>query len=296
MKNKYLFLAGLMAVIAAAGFLLLRGGMNGGAKKGDEKLQIASSFYPVYLGVLSIAEDSEGLEISNLTQNAGGCLHDYQLTTDDMVKLGNADLFLINGGGMEPFIEEAAKQYPELKMVDTGESLWGENENPHIWLYPEYYKLQLKSIMDALSEVSPEQKSVFQDNFNRSSLKLDELIQRGSGLSKELQGKPVILLHEGFEYLADLLELDPKAVMDLDEETQLSASELAELIRLAKEDPSLVILYDEEYGKDAAELIQRESGIEIIVLNPITSGNSSPEEYYQMMIENFDKLEKGFLP
>lgn len=296
MKSKYLFLAGFMAVIAAAGFFLLRGKGDSSAGKRGERLQISASFYPVYLGVLDITQGSGNLEISNLTQNAGGCLHDYQLTTENMVKLGNSDLFIINGGGMEPFIAEAAKQYPGLKIVDTGEGLWEEEENPHIWLYPEYYKLQLKSIADALSEISPEQSAVFQSNLDRSGKKLDELMEKGKKLEEAFQGKPAILLHEGFEYLADLTGLDSKAVMDLDEESQLSASEISELVTLARENPDLVVLYDEEYGKDTAELIRRESGVRILILDPITSGNGSPEEYYRAMNENLEKLEKEFLP
>ena len=35
-----------------------------------------------------------------------GCLHDYQLQTRDMVTLEGADALVINGGGMEQFMDK----------------------------------------------------------------------------------------------------------------------------------------------------------------------------------------------
>ena len=40
-----------------------------------------------------------------------------------MKLLETADIFIINGGGMESFLEQALERYPELTVVDTSEEL-----------------------------------------------------------------------------------------------------------------------------------------------------------------------------
>ncbi len=46
-------------------------------------------------------------------------MHDYQLTTKDRKALEKADLLLVNGAGMEAFLEGVKQQYKQLPVVDT---------------------------------------------------------------------------------------------------------------------------------------------------------------------------------
>ena len=88
------------------------------AEKGEETdgLLCVTSFYPVQLLAESVAEGAEGVTVRNLTENHSGCIHDYTLTTQDMRLLSEAELFLINGGEMELFLEKAAAEYEEKKL------------------------------------------------------------------------------------------------------------------------------------------------------------------------------------
>ena len=85
----------------------------------SEGLLCVTSFYPVQLLAESVAEGAEGVTVRNLTENHSGCIHDYTLTTRDMRLLSEAELFLINGGEMEVFLEKAAAEYKDLEIVDT---------------------------------------------------------------------------------------------------------------------------------------------------------------------------------
>lgn len=86
-----------------------------------EGLLCVTSFYPVQLLAESVSEGAVGVTVRNLTENHSGCIHDYTLTTQDMRLLSEAELFLINGGEMELFLQKAATEYKELKIVDTSE-------------------------------------------------------------------------------------------------------------------------------------------------------------------------------
>lgn len=91
------------------------------AEKREETdgLLCVTSFYPVQLLAESVTEGAEGVTVRNLTENHSGCIHDYTLTTQDMRLLSEAELFLINGGEMELFLEKAAAEYKDLEIVDT---------------------------------------------------------------------------------------------------------------------------------------------------------------------------------
>ena len=98
---------------------------------GQENLTIVTSFYPIYLHVLNITKDIPEIEVINMTQPQTGCLHDYQLTPNDLKTLDRADIFVINGGGMESFIDKAVSQLPKLAVIDASEKIDFIHEDDH---------------------------------------------------------------------------------------------------------------------------------------------------------------------
>ena len=105
-KKKLGFLLGVMVLLSLAGYLVCRFAGNGKQLNNDDKFLLVTSFYPMYILAENLTEGMEGVEVLNLTQNQTGCLHDYQLTSRDMKLLAKADAFLINGAGMELFMEK----------------------------------------------------------------------------------------------------------------------------------------------------------------------------------------------
>lgn len=141
MKNKCKF-AGIMflcilivctlAVMAyehTAGMKGVAGGASnasGNTKNTDESddiLTVVTSFYPMYIATLNIVDGVEGVRLENLSEPQTGCLHDFQLTPEDMKLLSTADVFVINGGGIESFMSDVAKAYPKLDVVEACEDV-----------------------------------------------------------------------------------------------------------------------------------------------------------------------------
>lgn len=117
MKKKLIALLAIFAVIiiAGVGVTKLSKGKNEIASEDD--LIVVTSFYPMYILTANLAKDVPNVSVVNLTENQTGCLHDYQLTTKDMIELNSADLLVMNGGGMESFIENVITTYPDLMVV-----------------------------------------------------------------------------------------------------------------------------------------------------------------------------------
>ena len=120
-KKKALFMICLLAVAFGLTALVAVLAEKDKKKEAAEELLCVTSFYPVQLLAEAVSRGAEGVTVKNLTENHSGCIHDYTLTTQDMRLLSEAELFLINGGDMEIFLEKAAAEYKDLEIVDTSE-------------------------------------------------------------------------------------------------------------------------------------------------------------------------------
>ena len=83
------------------------------------RFTIVTSFYPMYIATLNIVDGADGVTLENLSEPQTGCLHDFQLTPEDMKLLSTADMFVINGGGIESFMSDVAKAYPDLTVTEA---------------------------------------------------------------------------------------------------------------------------------------------------------------------------------
>lgn len=178
MKKKLLLLLSSMAFLVAVGVIIISLTNPKPATKvisDNDPLRVVTTFYPVYMIGVNIADQVDGIEVTSLTDLNTGCLHDYQLTTQDMKAISNADLLVINGGGMEGFLEDIKVNYPDLTIIDASEgitmleyqtdsesgvfsadnlSFSGELEegkyNAHVWLNPALYRQQIENVRDGI--------------------------------------------------------------------------------------------------------------------------------------------------
>ena len=98
----------------AAGGASNASGNTKNTDEADDILTVVTSFYPMYIATLNIVDGVEGVRLENLSEPQTGCLHDFQLTPEDMKLLSTADVFVINGGGIESCMSDVGKGYTKL--------------------------------------------------------------------------------------------------------------------------------------------------------------------------------------
>ena len=109
MKNKYVFVAVLLAVILFVGSAgTIAYVRSEEPAQTESEVTVVTSFYPMYIAALNIIGDADAVLLENLSEPQTGCLHDYQLTAADMKLLSTADVFVVNGGGIESFLTDVA--------------------------------------------------------------------------------------------------------------------------------------------------------------------------------------------
>ena len=266
-----------------------------GENSDDGKLKIVTSFYPMYLDAINIAGGVEGVEVTNLTAPQTGCLHDYQLTTEDMKKLERADIFIVNGLGMENFLDKITAENKNLKIIDASKSEEifllkdGEEVNPHVWMSVTYAMQQVKTISSKLCELDEKHADAYKKNTLEYLNKLTILRDEMHLALDNLPHKDIVTFHEAFPYFAAQFNLNIAGVIEREPGTEPTPQELADTIQLVKNLPVKVLFTEPQYSPKAAETIANETDAKIFKLNPITTGESIPEnanDYIDKMEEN----------
>ena len=267
---------------------------NGKNEGTTEKFTVVTSFYPVYIAAANVVGDCPDILLKNLSEPQTGCLHDFQLTPEDMKLLSTADLFLVNGGGMESFLTDVAEQYQGLSIVETAGGLDGISENAHVFMSVNLYKKQVEAIADALSVAIPEQEEEFRGFAAEYNGKLEELEAQQEEIKAASEKASVISFHEAYEYLAKDYGFDIEYAINLDEERQISSKEASDVLSAALADGRRVILAEEQYGSELAEMVQKETGIEVYYLDTLVRGDYELDSYLNSMKKNINLLKLAF--
>lgn len=260
-------------------------------------LRVVTSFYPVYVATLNVADGVEGVEISNLTSPHIGCLHDYQLTAGDARKLADADLLLANGAGMEPFLEKVARQSPGLRVVEVSEGIPLMDGNPHVWVSFEGARRQAANIAEVLAAVSPDRAEAFRANARAYAGKLSALEKTMRDALAPYAGTPIVTFHEAFPYFARDFRLEIAGVIESEPGTEPSARELADTIKLVRARGVKALFGEPQFSDRSAQVIARETGARVYQLDPVVTGPSAPDEardaYLRAMKSNLAVLQEA---
>lgn len=315
-RRKLLFLLGVMLLLSLAGYAVcgtVRKGNagDGYAHPGQEELgrvQLVASFYPIYVLTENLVSEAPKTVVANMTKGQGGCLHDYQLTTKDMQLLSDADAFLINGAGMELFLEQAAEHCPELQVIvatqgidllkGTGHSHDHEHsekeqeqeENGHVWMDVRRYRKQAMVLCEGLKQLDSSQAEAYEAAYQAYDKILEGLSLEVQELAMKTEGVPVVLFHEAFAYFADSLGMEVLAELALDEEQVPSAGEIAEVIEEIRYHGTALLLVEEGYLSHAQN-IAKETNALVVCIDPLLSGDGSPDSYVSGMRNNLAAVE-----
>lgn len=299
MKKKNAIVCAMLAgiLIAAIALTMLYTGITED-KKDKTQFTIVTSFYPMYVAAANVIGDVKGVTLKNLSEPQTGCLHDYQLTTEDMKLLSKADLFIVNGGGIETFLTDVASNYPELDITEACQNVPllndGEEENAHAWMSISDYRIQLATIESALEQADPEHADAYHENAKAYDEKLAALQEEQDEIRQAANGQNVIIFHEAYDYVAEDYGFNVSYVLDLDEERQVSAGEVADVLNQIQKDHVSYIFAEELYGSDMGKTVESESNVKVIYLDACNRGDYSKDSYLTAMQSNIDKLREAF--
>lgn len=275
--------------------------------KRDEKLNITTSFYPMYVATLNITDGVEGVQVTNLTKGTTTCLHEYTLTTEEMVTLVDSDVLVINGAGMEGFLSNVISNYSNLEIIDSSKGIeliemechhnheheHEESYNSHIYLSIENYIKQIENITDELVKLDSNNKDKYLSNTREYIKDLEELKKDIASVVNRIENKNIVVYHESFDYFANEFGLNVVSKIEKEHGEAASASEIVSVVKEIKEHGVKCIFVETGYNVSIANTIAKEAGVKVYELNPVTSGKNDKDEYINIMRENLKVLKEA---
>lgn len=286
---------------------------SGCAAQTDGQKVIVTSFYPMYILTQNVAAGIDGVTVQNMAEQNVGCLHDYQLQTRDMVTLEGADALVINGGGMEQFMDKVMTLREDLPVINASEGIEmlpsvsehdhddhddhdheGEVMNAHVWLDPSLAMVQVRNIAEGLANADPDHADAYRSNAEAYILKLEQLKAEIAEQLAPYAGREIITFHEAFTYFAEAFGLHVAGVIATEPGEEPSTRDIADTCDLVNRLGIRTLFVEPQYPQKAAQTIARETGASIYTLDPCVSGDGSMESYENIMRENARVLTEAF--
>lgn len=195
--------------------------------------------------------------------------------------------------------KEAIDEFQKLAAIhdhdhdhDHGHAHSASEANPHLFAAPSTAALMVEAIAGGLSAVDPQGADVYQANSARLRGELTALAARMKEAGARFGQPKVIISHSIFEYLADDMGLSVVASIEENDGAEPSASRLAGLAAMARQEGVRAILCDRQGNQALAGILADEAKIPLAVLDPLDSGpvDASIDYYFKAMEGNLKIL------
>ena len=280
------------------------------------KIKVVATFYPLY--EFAVQTGGDRVDIYNLLPY-GAEPHSWEPTPKDIARIEQADLFIYNGAGLEPWVEQRllpilAKSKVKVVNASSGQNLitatgggheHGEEHkhseeagyDPHFWLDPRMSKQTVEVIASALSEIDPVGKQYYQDNAVSYGEKLLALDKEFSTAALEFKSKDLVTSHDAFAYLSRRYGLQQVSVLGLSPESQPSPSQLKDVVEFVRNNHVRCIFFEPLVSSRLSETVASEAKVKTGVLNTVEGlteeQKARGDNYISLMYSNLATLREA---
>lgn len=260
-------------------------------------LQAIASFYPLFEFSQKIGQDKVNVQ---LLVPKGVEPHDWEPTIQDVQQLQKSDLIIINGLGFENWVESLEEINYQGILVDTSEGIINKNikntnfpahGDPHIWLNPNFAKIQVQAIADAFSKSDPQNQNFYQKNAQDYITELNKLDSR---IRNDLSNcnREFIAFHDAFSYFAYEYDLHQHTIISSNNpHAEPTAKTLENIINTARELKLKVVFTEETTDSRISNVVANEIGGKILILSPLEISDNG--NYISRMTENLNNLKEA---
>ena len=273
---------------------------------------VACTTYPVYLMTQAVTQDVPDVTVKLVVNQQLSCLHNYTLTMADMKTIESADLLVINGAGLESFLDDvlascdywdASRDMP-LRHAEEGHDHGDhdhdadhEEYDPHYWLSPALAGQMAQNIAIGLTTKDPAHMDAYQANADQVAERLTTLQAELRAEVADLPCKELIPFHDGFAYFADAFGLTILASVEEEEGSEASAREINELTQLIQAHHIPAVFVEKNGSDSAAQALARECGVSVAALDMGMSGDEQGgglAAYEALLRRNIDTIREAY--
>jgi len=233
----------------------------------------------------------------------GADVHTYQATPDDLRAASKAQLFVMNGLGLDDWLEEtllsASSEAPVLKLAEGLEGVElvpGEQpgeENPHLWMDVTYAELYVARIADALAAADPVHAAEIEATAGAYRSRLDDL---DGWVRDQVEAIPAgdrefVMFHDALPYFARAYGLTIVGVAVEAPGQDPSAGEIAALIDAIRASGAKAIFSEAQFPTALVDQLARETGATVVAdLYDDSLGDDPVTSYEALITWDVEKL------
>lgn len=207
--------------------------------------------------------------------SAGMCPGHFDVKPGDIMTLTDADALLSHG--FEGWIKKLLNATENKKLLAKTLNIEGN------WMVPEIHKNAAEKITKVLCELTPQNRSWYEENLYCYEKMIDSTVVQITALTKDLIGIKVVCA----EYQSGFLNwIGCKVIATYGRPEELTPKELVEITKIAKREKVKVVVDNLQSGADAGQRIAEEIGASHIILTNFPLGDS----YVTSLRENVDKI------
>jgi len=268
------------------------------------KLKVVATFYPLY----NFAENVGGERVVVTSLIPQGIEpHEFEPSPATIRQLNEADIFIYNGAGMEPWVPQLLKGTDSTKLLSVDTSKRVElissqdpdkpGTDPHIWLDPLNAERQVAAIRDAFIQADPADKEYYDKNTAAYISKLSVLDTKFRSLMSTCKKKDILIAHATLAYFCKEYGCTQIAITGINPEAEPSPADLVAIIRQAKERNVTAVFFESFINPKSAQLIAEEINGSVVAFNSVHG--LTPEEqqrgenYLSLMERNVENIKKG---
>ncbi len=287
-------------------------------------LKILTSFAPIHCFAMNVAGDSGN--VLSVMQSQGP--HDFQPGTAEARMVNRADIFFVNGLGLDTSIAKKMVRTAgrsKTNLIDLGASLpvtmlleggdcghdhsadeghthEHDEHDAHIWMGLPQARTMVAQIRDQLKALSPADAATFDQNALAYTRKLEALQAEGELLLKPKAEKAFISFHGSMQYFTATFGMQPPEVIQQIAGHEPTSKELSSLVSRCVDKKIRIIAVEPQYSSTtSAKVILAElklrgiADAEFVVLDPLetaTAAEFGPDWYETKMRANLQALAK----
>lgn len=262
----------------------------------SEQHKILVTFYPIYKFTKAVGGDK--VDVSIIIPS-GVEPHDWEPTVQDIENLKKANMIIINGAGLEPWISKIVSENSNMIIVDSSKNIQlMKNEgngltDPHIWLDPILAKIQVQNIADGLIKIDPKNADYYQQNANQYKAQLDLLDSKIRTDLTACNKKDFLAFHDAFSYFSKEYGLNQNTIVGgLNPEAEPTVKTLEEMTQKAENLGINVVFTEEAVNPQISKVIADEIHGRVLVLSPLEVTNIN-DDYVEKMKNNLSNLKEA---
>jgi ABC-type Zn uptake system ZnuABC Zn-binding protein ZnuA len=309
MPKKYMKLSPFFIVLLSAIFLV---GLPPTATGDSTDTRILTTFFPIYLFTLNLTQNIPGLQVDILLPSDYGCPHDFSLAPEDIKKIHQADFIIINGLGLDDFIEDILSGKENSRLLNATAMIVplpsrsihihrghpddsADISNPHPFASPVQAQLMIAQIASTLASLLPLYSDKIMANAAGYQSRLDSLDAEFRTGLQNLSNPRAAAGHEIYDYLARDYGFKIIDVIEKEPGQEPSAKETITLAKNLRAAKIAAIFSQPQYSDRMARTLGEELSVPVYPLDPLATGPAHPPlDYYETtMRKNLQNLLKA---